>query len=408
MEIIDWKGHEIFDPAKCDRCGKCLAQCPVLEIDENGGKREIENLIRGRDLKPVIETCTSCFACDLFCASGLRPYELILWRWNQRYLEKGLPGIARYVMPDQPLSIWSNVKKYFSDPELKNLSAWKEAAGAKEVIYTGAMTCLFPYLMESNLFQGLTVVGTEEFWTTGALYYQLGLFDLVEKIGRLVKERFKRMGVEKVVPFYMAEYVMLKKIYPEIFGIEFDFELVDLETWLLDRIKTGEIKLTRKLDLTVTMQDSCWSKALGAEFFDRARELVSLTGARIVEMKNHREHSLCCGFGSGAGRFSPLDISRGIGKRLLQAKATAADAIVTHCTGCLFVLSVGLAAQRSKLPIYHLSQLLAMAAGEDVQNLNTIRGNQILRAIIFAGIRHPLLLMKRFRPQGPVAQVSGK
>ena len=402
MDVVKWKGREIFDPERCDRCGKCLAECPVLGLDEEGGRREIENLIRGRDLKTVIEQCTTCLGCNLYCESGLLPYELILWRWYERYLDKGLPGLARVVMPNEPLSLWRHLRPYFSETERKNMEAWAKPPKGSEVILTGGMTSLFPYLLESKLFKDVEIVGTEDFWICGALYYQLGLFDLVEKIGFMVRDRFKQMGLKKVIPFYAAEYVMLTKIFPRIYGIEFDLEIIDLESWLLDRIKSGKIEIKKKLDMTVTFQDSCWSKALGAEFFDLARELVSLTGANIVEMENCREHSLCCGFGAGAGRYNIADIIRYTGMRLRQAGETGADALVTHCTGCLFILSFGLAVRRSNaFPIYHLSQLLAMASGEEVFERNAQRGRQIVKALIRAGARHPILLMKRFFVDGP-------
>ncbi|MHA1210190.1 MAG: heterodisulfide reductase-related iron-sulfur binding cluster, partial [Candidatus Freyarchaeota archaeon] len=54
--------------------------------------------------------------------------------------------------------------------------------------------------------------------------------------------------------------------------------------------------------------DSCWSKAIGPEFFDTTRKLIKATGAELVEMQHCRENSLCCGFGAGARRYSMLDI----------------------------------------------------------------------------------------------------
>jgi heterodisulfide reductase subunit D len=60
--------------------------------------------------------------------------------------------------------------------------------------------------------------------------------------------------------------------------------------------------------------------------------LTSLTGVKLVEMEYNRESALCCGANPWAYCNS---VNRQVqAQRLNQAKATAADILVTACPKC--------------------------------------------------------------------------
>jgi Fe-S oxidoreductase len=386
-----------FDPEKCDLCGNCLHHCPVLNLSLEEAKSQIRNLIEGKDMDYVLTRCTSCFTCNTLCTQKINPYELILSRWEQRYRRRGLRGVARLVVPNQPMNVWSGLRRVLPADEREIIKGWSDTSPGDEILYPGGMTSLFPYLTHTRLLKGLRLRGSEEFWLGGALYYQLGLFDVVERIGRLLQKRFGQIKPKRVIPFYVAEYIMLKEIYPKRFDIHFDFEVESFERWLWERIEGGEIKIRKKIARTVTLQDSCWSKAAGADFFDLTRRIVEITGADLSEMEHNREQALCCGFGGGAGRFSPGDILRATLKRLREVEETRAQALVVHCTGCLFILSLGLRLKRSSFPIYHLLEMLQEATGEKPIHRHQQRAGQLLRVMFRSALSHPGQLARRFR-----------
>lgn len=73
------------------------------------------------------------------------------------------------------------------------------------------MTSLVTYLTHTKLLEGFAFTGTADFWTCGALFYQLGLFDVVEQAGKRVEKQLEKLGAEKVILLNEHEYIMLKK-----------------------------------------------------------------------------------------------------------------------------------------------------------------------------------------------------
>ena len=49
----------------------------------------------------------------------------------------------------------------------------------------GCFTQIFPYLTDSSLLKSLNPRGTEKFWCNAGHIYQLGLFNIVDKIGEI-------------------------------------------------------------------------------------------------------------------------------------------------------------------------------------------------------------------------------
>lgn len=49
-----------FDIEACDRCGDCLAKCPVIRLSQDDSRREIGRLIDGEECRSVLEHCATC------------------------------------------------------------------------------------------------------------------------------------------------------------------------------------------------------------------------------------------------------------------------------------------------------------------------------------------------------------
>ncbi|MGN0177572.1 MAG: (Fe-S)-binding protein [Methanobrevibacter sp.] len=101
---------------------------------------------------------------------------------------------------------------------------------------------------------------------------------------------------------------------------------------LLDKlIKEGKLDLS-KIEFDVTYHDPCH---LGrhCDVFDEPRSVIKSV-ANLVEMKNIRENSLCCGAGGGVKSAYP-EIANQISKlRIAQAVETGCKTLVTSCPFC--------------------------------------------------------------------------
>ena len=85
-------------------------------------------------------------------------------------------------------------------------------------------------------------------------------------------------------------------------------------------------------------------------------------------MKHIKKDSLCCGFGAGASWVKnislPFDmISEGV-KKFKEAEETGAKALVSYCSGCLYLMWATKELLRSKIDLLHIVEVVRMAMGE--------------------------------------------
>jgi len=381
-----------FDSSKhCNLCGTCLSSCPVLNLEQDSAIAEKQRLNSGQS-SIVLEKCTTCLSCDLYCPNGFDPYEMILLRWNERYQEKGLPALARMVMPGDPASIWRQLYPLMPTDEQELIKNWRARDGktGQDILLTGCFSAFSPYLTMTPLLAGLIPYGDERNWCSGGHIYQLGLLDVVEQVGLRLQAVFSELKPRRVVTMMAAEYAMLGKILPQRFNTSFDFEVVPLEHYLLDKLHSGQLKLTCPVNKRVAIHDNCFSKAAGDAVWSPVRELVNACGVKIIEMQHNKGDALCCGFGAAAGCFDLLDLIAQGKKRLKEAEATGADCLVVYCSACYFIFSVVRELVGSKLEIYHVLELLDMAEGRLPLHRTRRRAFNII-AIMSANITRMLL-----------------
>jgi len=381
-----------FDSSQhCNLCGTCLSSCPVLSFEQDKAIAEKQRLNSGQP-SMVLDKCTTCLSCDLYCPNGFDPYELILLRWSERYQKKGLPALARMVMPGDPASIWSQLYPLMPLDEQELIKSWRIRTGksGQDILLTGCFSAFSPYLTMTPLLAGLTPYGDERNWCSGGHIYQLGLLDVVERVGLRLQDVFNELKPRKVVTMMAAEYAMLGKILPQRFNTSFDFEVVPLEHYLLDRLRSGQLKLDSRLNKRVAIHDNCFSKAAGDAVWSPVRELVQACGVNILEMQHNKQDALCCGFGAAAGRFDLFDLIEQGKKRLAEAEATGADHLIVYCSACYFIFSVVRELTGSKLEIFHILELLDMAEGRQPPHRTRRRAFNII-AIMSANITRMLM-----------------
>ncbi len=381
---MDYK--EWFKESDCTRCGECLKMCPEIQLEEEKSKREISNIIEGRIDNIVLKKCSSCFSCDTYCPYDCHPYRLFLSLFNKRYTQEGAPSISRLVFPGEKGNIWSRLTPLLPEDERKMLKAWAKFQASEESMLTGCFTNIFPYLVHSRHLNKISVIGSEHLWCSGGHIYQLGMLDAVGQIGKREEEFLNSLGIKRLITFMDAEYIMLTQILPKLYNLHFNFEVIPLLVWLKEQIQSGNIQLKEDLNLTVTIHDNCFSKAEGEKFFDLSRQIIKETGCRLVEMEHSKEDALCCGFGLGASstksREVPLRIVRGAIRRIREAEATGACALITYCSGCLFILSLAKEIIRSKLEIYHIFELVQLSSKEKPLHRHKKRARQVMKVMV--------------------------
>jgi Fe-S oxidoreductase/nitrate reductase gamma subunit len=130
-------------------------------------------------------------------------------------------------------------------------------------------------------------------------------------------------------------YNVLKHEYKQFGG---NFNVVHHSEFIHEMLYLNKITPKFGTDRKYVYHDPCY---LGRyqKIYDSPREVVkAIPNARLLEMKNRREKSLCCG--AGGGHYW-MDLKRGErinNLRVKQANAAGADTIVTGCAYCMHML----------------------------------------------------------------------
>jgi Fe-S oxidoreductase len=382
-----------FKEDLCDRCGICFERCPVLELPEREAKREIELLISGdTDVSLVLQRCVTCNICDSVCPQHANPYGLILQRYQEVGKLQGLPHMAKFIFPNEPENMWTNIRVLMGADELSLLRSWEDNLKhpRKEVLLTGFYNNLVPYIAQTPLLGELkpAIAGSDGMFGIGEDAYRIGFLEEAERLGRLAVRKFSEMGVEKLYCFMVVEASMFTDVLPKKFGVDVGFEVELLDSWILDRLRSGKITVKEPLNVKVTVHDNCCGRYMDGILQDTTRETVERIGCQVIEMKHAGENALCCGWaGTVPTLFGPtssnplhtlLNLLQSLYLRLQEAEATGADILVAPCPGCYAFLSLIKVLTNSRMDVYLPMELVQMAAGEKPVHRNQERAWDIL------------------------------
>lgn len=385
-----------FKKELCNLCGECFHLCPVLELPIEEARTEIKNLIESKKSKHVLYKCNTCFSCNIYCPQHANPYNLILERWNELYKRRGAPPLYRFVCPTEQSNIWQLLNVFLSKVERKWIFRWMHDVPKpnETILLIGNYTHLFPFIIGgSKLLDYFKPVDLIDQWEGGAYLYQGGYLDVVQNIAQKTKIDFDKWGVKKVVAALDAVEYIYNEVHPKEMGVNYNQNFTSFNQWLLDNIISKEIKLVKNLNLKVTIHDNCYSKALKDTYWEGPREILKKCGCHIIEMKHNRKDALCCGFGSGASWTRNVSIvfdiiTEGV-KKFNEAEETGADALISYCGGCLYLLWATRELIRSKINIFHIIEIVRMGMGE---NLNYPRDHINRAWDIIAIITYSLIL----------------
>lgn len=372
------------DHRKCRRCGKCLEACPALNLDRERAAREIDRLRAGKSGGPVLRVCHSCFVCNLACPNGLDVHGLILRSWARTRKGLEIPWRVRLNLPEQKRpNVWTRVAGKYDEEERILLAGAEGDVRGKEILYLGCNQLLDPYIASSPILKELTVAASPGV-CCGEPYYRMGFIDAFERMAARWLDHWSGRAPARMVAFCTPCLNMLKNVYPARIGRRPPFELVGLLDWIEEKVDRGEIELNHPVRITLMVQDSCHSRMLGGEYMERARRLMRAAGVELIEERPPPMGSGCCGFAAAAPTFSPLPMLRMGTQRLRQAGRMGAGGIAAYCNGCVLMLSMAGVFHPSPPPVYHLMDLIDMAAGNPRATDHRVRA----RVIIVAALKH--------------------
>jgi Fe-S oxidoreductase len=353
-ELIEFTGaHD------CVECGKCTSICPVTSIKTEFAPRLLvvkalagvqEELAKDED----IWSCTTCELCNDMC-----PYNV-----DYSGFVRGMRGISS-ALGTQPLcsqgGLQQTISRIMTVPELQQkrlgwISNGLKVAEKGDVFY---FTGCLPYL--DVTFQDRENVHCSEIARSAVrILNSIGVTPVVspaekccghdlnwigdetnlKKLMKLNVELIRKSGAKTVV-FTCAEcYRTFNIDYQDFLG-DLEFELKHISEYILNL----ELPFADATEQIVTYHDPC---RLGRhlEIYDPPREVLKKAGLKLIEMERSREKAACCGVSAwvtcdGAAKRMQIE-------RMIEAKKTGADKLITTCPKCWIHLDCSIS---NKIPV---------------------------------------------------------
>lgn len=363
----------------CFQCGTCSASCPAVDLMDYT-PRMLWEMVRLGLRDQLVESrtfwlCTQCYACTARCPRGIMTSETMRnlreWAVAQGYavppailqMREAVEKTHNILNEDNAMRlIWSqNV-----EPALPQLGG-RPAEGVEVLFFTGCVSAMYPmaYSIPRSLVQVLEQVGVSyaamggEEWCCGYPLYTAGMMGDVRHLAEHNVAQAQSFQPQSLVATCPSCYHTWSHIYPELDASP-DFQVQHATELLASLIEQGRIKMA-ELPWKVTYHDPC---DLGRKsgVYDAPRKIIqSIPGMTLHEMVNNREDALCCG-GGGDVAMAEADVTAHIAaRRLEQAVATGAEAIISSCQQCKRTLQQAARAAKTRIRVLDVIELVWQA-----------------------------------------------
>lgn len=355
----------------CLECGICLKKCPVMKMEKEAAKDEIQRLLKGEEPERVLNECTFCFSCNSYCPEGLRPYALIMERMVEHNRKQGItiPPQAEYMMTGRGESGFFYDLYNAGTPEDKAiLDQWTDVPKSDgDVLFVGCYGRSVPRGIEhSKVLSSLPKFGPRDA-CCGEIAHRYGDFDYFARTMDRTHTQLSGLSASRLVCYCGSCANYLGNIWPNYHGVKLPFQVITLYEWMWEKYREGSIRVEKPVNKDMVVADSCYGSELGDPFFDALRGLYNAVGVNIVETRNNRADTLCCGFATAIrnGYDHTKAAAAGAGK-FGQIMAAGVKNVGTNCPGCWASIDGFKKAKDVELNLYYAVNFLLRAFGDDL------------------------------------------
>ena len=330
----------------CLECGKCTSICPVSRHNPNFSPRlMLERALMDFECELVHDrelfSCLTCYACSNLCPSEV-DYPVFTHKVRSLASDRGEHGDCAHsgiLFSLMRLTAHSGIKQKRLD--------WLDGCRTlqkSEVLYFVGCAPYFEPVFEDievspaniarNSIRILNALGIEPMLLPnerccGHDLLWTGDVETFKKLAQLNAEVIKESGAKKIVFSCPEGYRTFKLDYPTY--VDLGCEVLHISELLAEKIVQNGAKF-KEIKKNVTYHDPCrLGRHLG--IYEPPREIIrAIPGMELVEMEHNANNSICCGTSAwtNCGSYSKKIRE----ERLLEARATGAEVLVTACPKC--------------------------------------------------------------------------
>ena len=269
------------------------------------------------------------------------------WAFSSSERSNWAQGLEVKTLAEQPAETVQNL----------DVLLWVGCAGSYDERNKKVLKAFVSVLKKSAI--RFAILGNEE-QCTGDAARRIGNEYLFQTLAKANIETLNRYNVKNIVTACPHCFNTIKNEYKDFGG---NYEVMHHSQYIAKLISDGKIKPTKGNNQKITYHDSCYMGRWNNVYEQPRATLNALPGARVMEMKQHHDQSMCCGAGGGRMWMEEKIGSRINVRRTEQALDTGAEVIAANCPFCITMLNDGLKAKdmQDKVKVMDLAELVDQA-----------------------------------------------
>jgi Fe-S oxidoreductase len=419
VEHLTWKN--LLDGYSCTECGRCTAACPANITGKSLSPRKIVINTRQRLMEkgPVVTAdrmeflhpallhgegnaagatsatevltahrlldtyitdeelwaCTSCRACVQECPVSIDQLDII--NEMRRYLVLSESRFPEEIQPafeslERNGSPWAfspaDRAKWAEGLDIPTMAEVVERGERPDILFwVGCMgsfddrakkiTVAFARILKACKID-FAILGQEEH-CHGDPARRMGNEYLYQMLAKDTIGTLDRYEVKTIVTSCPHCFHQMGNEFPQLGG---NYEVIHHSTFIERLLQDERVPLRSEEGkrLTVAYHDSCYLGRYN-DVYDAPRETIrrSLPVVELIEPKRTRDRGLCCGAGGGRMFMEERQGKRINIERTEELLATGADAIAVACPFCMTMISDGVNAVQSEVPVLDIAEVVA-------------------------------------------------
>lgn len=312
---------------KCIGCKLCTKGCPMLEIFSDNPKDLLKELLEEASFDYELPySCMLCGYCREVCPKDV-DFEAIFVEMRKEVFKLSKNKLPRELGYGGVKFHQANSFSSIFSTDIKNLNG-------DTIFFPGCSIMAYsPEIVErtyrylDRLIPGIGIYIN----CCGKPTISMGDEKSFEQYHSILETDFESNNVKTVVTACLNCYKTLKE---NTRGIE----VITLWEVLAEKgIPKDKIGIGKDIENKFILHDPCPTRDIDS-IHEGVRRILDDLGLEVVEMKNSKRNTLCCGSGGMVGGYKP-DLARA--RKIDRAKEVSGEKIVTYCEECVESMKIG-------------------------------------------------------------------